>query len=170
MIPWNPFKRTRQETPESRRAMDALVDEWRTGENGRTERLTPGARHRIVSESLRPTSARRAMPALSSPFLPFSRWALGAAVPAMILAVLLGIWAEPRPSGQFAATDVYTVIQVSKEGGDVVFLIANGKPSHQVYKSDAPYGFRSNSPQQTRDGQYRDGLSGGPDLVFYRIE
>ncbi len=169
MIPWNPLNRTRQETPEGRRSMDALVDEWRNGENRRTEHLSPGARHRIVSEALRPSSARRAMPALSSPFLPFSRWALGAAVPAMILAVVLGIWAEPRQQDQLAAVGD-TRIQVSKEGGEVVFLIANGKPSHQVYKSDAPYGFRSSAPQQTRNGRYRDGLSGGPDLIFYRIE
>ncbi len=170
MIPWNPLKKTRQETPEGRRSMDALVDEWRTGESTQAERLSPGARHRIVSEALRPTSARRAMPALSSPFLPFSRWALGAAVPAVILAVVLGIWAEPRRQGGLAVADADTRIQVSKEGGEVVFLIANGKPSHQVYKSDAPYGFRSSSPQQTRDGRYRDGLDGGPELVFYRIE
>ncbi len=150
--------------------MDALVGEWRSGESARTERLSSRARSRIVAEAMRPASARRAMPPLSAPFLPFSRWALGAAVPAAILAVVLGVWSGPDGQLQMAGMDAETRIQVSKDGGDVVFLIANGKASHQVYKSDAPYGFRSSAPQETQNGRYRDGLSGGPDLVFYRIE
>ena len=61
-------------------------------------------------------------------------------------------------------------IFASKTAGEVVFTIANGDRAHKVYLSTAPDRFDNAPALMTRDGAFRDRLSEGPDLVYYRID
>jgi hypothetical protein len=88
------------------------------------------------------------------------RWALAAAVPVVLTAAVVWVGRQGEPPRDTLR------IEASKQGGDVVFTITNGEGTHQVRKSDAP-----NERIVVRNGgSFRDDASGGPDLVFYRID
>jgi hypothetical protein len=146
---------------------DALCA-WK--ERQSAENLTERSRQAILARVAGRPAVR--LPHLASLFSPVPRLALAGGLPVLLFAVVLaGTWLRntPLPTVDSAADAELTVV-VNKVGGEVVFLIANGKPEFQVQKSSRPNDFTGKLPQRTTDGTYRDPLAAGPDLVFYRIE
>lgn len=153
---------------------DPLADalsRWRqqTAEQNQAEGLSTTARaeiFRVVLEGATPGRVRRHLRSL---FLPGARIALASAVPVALVVGILGFeGADPMPVGDIAQ-QAPPKISVLKENGEVVFIIANGTTGHRVTRTSADDP-TSASAVTTTDGTYRDGLTGGPDLVFYRIE
>ena len=150
----------------SKRVAEAVA-EWRAADCGET--LSGRARDRILRSVADGGSASQER-AVASLFLPFGRLVLAGAAPVMLVAVLLGWMALPRgvdpaaPAGSEAAVAVH----VSKQGGDVVFVLENGGRPHRVTRSTSPE--NGGESMGVVHGSFRDELTGGADLVFYRID
>ncbi len=59
-------------------------------------------------------------------------------------------------------------VEVLKDGEEVVFVIANGRRSHQVSRSTRPD--RGGEVFRTTTGEFRDRLDSEAKLVFYRVD
>jgi len=136
------------------------VEAWR--EAAPAERLSEGARGRILRQVVRPAPARSAWTPL---FPPVRRLALAAAVPAIVLAVLVsyGTLTGTGPDG------IAPRLLASKQGDEVVFVIANGDRTHSVSRLSRPVE-RQGETMVVNDGTFRDRLSSDAQLVFYRID
>ena len=151
------------------RGNDSLLEQaiaaWREAPG--EQALRPETRDRILGEAL---AGGDAPPSFAALFTPTRHWVLAAIAPAaltLVAALLLGV---TNLGIQEPAVDAGPRLEVSKVGDEVVFLIANGKPTHTVYKSTQPDHFDASSAVVVKDGQYRDRATGGPDIVFYRID
>ncbi len=161
------MRRTLRTRNGSKLLADAVAD-WRAAETG-GETLGGPARDRIL-HSVADSRSARPERVVGSLFLPFGRLVLAGAAPVMLVAVLLGWVALPRgvdpaaPAGSEAAVTVH----VSKRGGDVVFVLENGGRAHRVTRSTSPE--NGGESIVVERGSFRDDLTGGADLVFYRID
>ena len=145
---------------------DAVAD-WRAAETG-GETLGGPARDRILHSVADGRSARLER-VVGSLFLPFGRLVLAGAAPVMLVAVLLGWVVLPRGVDPAAPAEQAAVaVHVSKQGGDVVFVLENGGRAHQVTRSTSPE--NGGESIVVVRGSFRDDLTGGADLVFYRID
>jgi hypothetical protein len=149
------------------------VNQWRrhSDDPSREDRLSDSARAEVFRSVLEGETPGRIRRHLRSLFLPGARIAVASAVPVALIVGILGFGDFSRveqPMGDIAQ-QTSPRISVSKENGEVVFIIANGTTGHRVTRTaaDDP---TSASAVTTTDGTYRDGLTGGPDLVFYRID
>jgi hypothetical protein len=105
-------------------------------------------------------------------FLPTRRWALLAAVPVVLLTVVLGplaVRTDVGPSGAVGSEHDAT-LRLAKVDGVAVLLIADGQGPHRVYKSSDVRRMTSGEVITVTDGAYRDRLEDGPSLVFYQVD
>jgi hypothetical protein len=140
--------------------LQRALDAWREEpESGGT--LGGDARERILVSALQPGRKPSHLPALFTP----RRWLAAAGVLPFILAA--GLLAVLGPgNGQESAPTV----RATKQGDKVVFIIANGKSSHYVYKSTSPDSFDPSAGVRVTGGEYEDRVEEGASLVFYRID
>jgi hypothetical protein len=118
-------------------------------------------RHAATPEEASPTP-------FSSLFVPTRRLALAGIVPLLVLSLAMGyLLMDPVPSLQ--GRDPSVRLEVSKQGGDVVFLIANGERPHRVYRSTRP-NVGAEEPYVTAQRVFRDRLDSRGDVVYYRID
>jgi len=143
--------------------LEEAIREWRC-EQRPEERLSGTARQRILATAREAGEQRR--PSFASLFLP-SRLAWTAVVPVLALTLALGLQFVSRPEVQEAGTHV----AVMKDGDDVVFVIANGRRLHRVYRTEGQAGpSPQGEPFAVTDGIFRDRLDSDANLVFYRID
>jgi len=145
--------------------LDEAVVRWRAAEAPR-EQLQRTSRARIL-ESVGRTEAPRPLGPL---FFPVGRLALAGALPLVVLTLMLGFLVTGGPGLAPVGEAGIPSVQVSKDGSEVIFTIANGQTTHRVYRSGAPDRFDETPTFTTSDGAFVDRLEGGPDLVFYRID
>ena len=137
---------------------DALAA-WKAAE--RPETLSDGTRSALFDEVRSIGSGRDAayVPAVSRVW----RWAFLGALPLVGMAAVLIV-----AGGQHSAHSPR--LTASKVDGQVVFTLANGKTTHMVYRSTRPDGFDGASGVKMSGNRYSDEATGGPNLVFYRID
>jgi hypothetical protein len=150
-------------------AIDQALAEWRAAEVV-PERLSGPVRERILDEIKGGGERRMRYTAPASLFFPLRRFALASAVPALVLALAAGYFLTPGPQGDPALQATTTDLQVLRQGDEVVFVIANGKTTHMVYKSTEIRGLRTVEPVEVTNGVYRDRIDTETNLVFYRID
>jgi hypothetical protein len=153
-------------------SIDALVDSLRSSPEG-AERLSEAARGRMV-RAIRASIPERKSRAIdfADLFLPTRRWALLAAVPAVLLTVVLGPLAVRTDLGPVGTvgSEHETTLRLAKADGIALLLIADGQGPHRVYKSSDARRMTSGEVITVTDGAYRDRLEGGPSLVFYQVD
>ena len=153
----------KQEPQKGTSRLDDLVDGWRR-ELRDDQRLSPGTRAGILAAVRDERLAQRRPNSL---FLPFRRLAIAAVAPALLLTLALGYLLLPRGAGD--PGPVGLELRVTKQGEEVVFFIANGGQTHQIYKTselrDPQW-----EPYTKTEGTFRDRLETEADLVFYRID
>lgn len=139
--------------------LDDAVAAWKTTE--RPETLSDGARSYLFDEVRSIGSGRdnAYVPAVSRAW----RWAFLGALPVVGMAAVLIL-----AGGQHAAQSAK--LTASKVDGQVVFTLANGKTGHMVYRSTRPDEFERSSGVKMAGNRYSDEATGGPNLVFYRID
>jgi hypothetical protein len=145
--------------------LDEALREWKEARD-LDESLPGAARSRILNETLRGTQASRSFPSLAPLFLPWRRVALAGVLPALLLTLSLGYLLtgreDPGPGGSF--------VRAKRVGDEVIFVIANGKQTHRVYKSNHAAVFPQAADSIVTEGTYRDRIDHRDDLVFYRID
>ena len=154
------IKNRPEPAPELERALAA----WKADE-ALPETLSDAARRAILAEASRPAKAPRRLEGFADLFVPARRIALAAALPTLLLAVVL-VAGLP---GFRPGTEAPKQIEARKSGGEVVFLIANGKTVHRVVRTTRPDS-GSGDVFTTTDGRYEDRLESEATLVFYRFE
>jgi hypothetical protein len=160
------------ETPETKDLLDQALMAWRQAEADGGERLSPATRERILGATASPDRGRLAP--LGSLFVPTWKLALGTTLPAIGLAAVLGgLWSQEsrRPDAAgLARHGDQARVAADKSGDEVVFVIANGRSTHRVTRTDDPRRNRGDEGTVVTDGTYRDELSGGSEVVYYRID
>jgi hypothetical protein len=137
------------------------------GRSAAEEGLSEEARTRVLSVALRDTGTDEPLPAL---FTPTRRLVVAGALPVLLaVALLVGIVPESRQP-QLAGPTGSATIQVSKQGDEVLFNIANGHRAHRVARSTDPNRFEASDEVSVTNGAYSEHLSDTADLVFYRID
>ena len=150
-------------------ALESALAAWRAAEDG-SELFSEPVRQRILDE-IKGGGERRLRFSASEPlFFPLRRFALAAAVPALVLALAAGYLLAPGPGGEPVLQAGPTHLEVLRQGDEVVFVIANGKTTHMVYKSTEIKGLRTAKPVPVTDGVFRDRIDAESSLVFYRID
>jgi hypothetical protein len=149
-------------------ALSRAIESWRR-EAPAAERLSGPGRQRLAAAVRGAATPPRH---LTSLFVPGARLALAGGIPVVLLTVLVGALGIPRKSHDGATSSgLVARVDAHKVGADVVFVIANGQRSHQVYKSNDPKDFGPDARFVETQGTFRDRLAnGGSDVVFYRIE
>ncbi len=127
-------------------------------------RLSRATRAAIVERATVP--AREESPKFTSLFVPMRRLAWLGTVPAVLVAVLIATL--PHAPERRASNGPR--LEAAKQGGEIVFTIANGKAVHTVVRSDVPYRFDESRAERVRDRTFRDSAESGPALVFYKID
>ena len=147
--------------------LDAEIRDWVDAERMAPDaRLSAQTRSRILGQARRSPVRRARLTAL---FAPTGRLALAAGLPALVLSISLGMLLIPGAPRK-ASSDPGITIEATKQGDEVVFLIANGNRTHRVYRSSSPTGQSSGSAYATARGSFRDRLDSGGELLFYRID
>jgi hypothetical protein len=142
-------------------ALDDALRAWR--ETSPEETLSGPARTALFSEvrSMGQGSEAAFVPGLTRAW----RWAFLGSVPVVaVTAVLILSGDHLRPLGtnpQLTATKVH---------GQVVFTLDNGKTEHLMYRSTDPQSFDRSSAVKMARNRYTEDATGGPTLVFYKID
>jgi hypothetical protein len=141
--------------------LDEALTAWR--ETSREETLSESARSGLFNEirSSAGSTADAFVPSVTRAW----RWAFLGSVPVVALAAVLmlaGDHGRRLVGGQR--------LSASKVDGQVVFTLANGKTDHMIYRSTDPQSFdRADAVKMSRN-RYTENATGGPALVFYRID
>lgn len=149
------------------RELDEALTAWH-GSDRPTERLSEATRARILDGARRQQGERHGIEPLAALFLPARRFALAAGLPALALTLILGYSLIPARLGA-GVEPAPTQLQVSKQGNEIVFLIANGRQTHTVSISDKANVVQSRTTFTVTDS-FRDRLQSDSALVFYRFE
>ena len=148
------------------RALDEALGQWRESPLPK-ESLSEATRARIL-DGVRRQEERTWVEPLAALFLPAPRFALAAGLPALALTLLLGYSLIPSQLGG-GVDPAPTRLQATKQGNEVVFLIANGQQTHTVSVSDKAHVVQSPETFTVTDS-FRDRLQSDSDLVFYRFD
>jgi hypothetical protein len=157
-------------TPRKDRAsdLDRAITAWRTSSE-ELPSISEFGRRRILN-TVSNLRAQGRVPEASTPlFQPTRSLVLGTALPVVAMTVVLGLllaqsgWIGTELPAQT------TRIEALKQGGEVVFVITNGDQAHRISKSSRPDG-NAEGEVFTAQGEFRDRLDAGADLVFYRID
>ena len=146
-------------TPNNDRLEDAIAM-WRR--NSQDESLSDTARTALFSEvrAMEAGSEAAFVPSLTRAW----RWVFLGSVPVVALAtVLIMVGDRGRPSSAPQLT-------ASKVQGQLVFTLSNGKTEHLLYRSTDPQSFDRASAVKMAKNRYAEDATGGPALVFYRID
>jgi len=93
------------------------------------------------------------------------RWAFLGSVPVLALtAVLMVAGDRGRELGMAPQ------LSAAKVHGQLVFTLANGKRDHLIYRSTDPQTFDRSAAIKMSRNRYAEDATGGPTLVFYRID
>ena len=140
--------------------LDDAIAAWRR--DARDESLSDGARTALFSE------VRTSDGASDGAFVPAVtrawRWAFLGSVPVVALAAVLVMVGD---RGRTLSTPQLTAAKVQ---GQLVFTLSNGKTDHLVYRSTDPQSFDRASAVKMARNRYTENATGGPALVFYRID
>lgn len=155
-------------------AVRQALEQWRSAGEA-DERLDDGVRARILEQAYQP--AKPSMQPLSPLFLPFRSMALAGALPALLLAIVLGYLpysSSPVHSEQVAHAGSPGLraakLTAAKVEGEVLFEIANGGRLHRIYRRNGEGSHARWELHATASGSFRDELQSGDTLVIYRIE
>jgi hypothetical protein len=139
--------------------LNDAVAAWR--ESTRDEALSGSSRTALFDD------VRSLGKGAQAPFVPSVtrawRWAFLGSLPVVALASMLMIGGDHRP-------DVSGRLTASKVNGHLVFTLANGKTDHVIYRSTNPESFDRLAPIKMSQNTYNEVVTGGPTLVFYRID
>jgi hypothetical protein len=150
---------------ESETELEGLIAVWRRS-SPTQESLRPATRARILSAARDGAPQTRRSESL---FLPLPRLALAAAAPTLVLTLAVAFLLLPQGGGDPVERPRAELL-ASKQGNDVVFVIANGGTTYQVYKSSQVNQLGTWEPYTKTEGTFRDRLDSGADLVFYKID
>lgn len=147
-------------------ALDEMVEAWREG-SGQAESLSERCRREILAAMTDGEALRS-----ERPLFPRSNglaWVF--ALPALLLALAIAWQLAPREGGAPLSEPVPRISAI-RSGDDVIFVIANGKREHTVYRSESKVGLERAAEEAfaVTDGTFRDRLESQADLVFYRID
>jgi len=140
--------------------LDDAIAAWRR--EARDESLSQSAQTALFNEI--GTQAEGADTAFVPSLTRAWRWAFLGSVPVVVLATVL-IMVGDR--GRQIATPRLTAEKVR---GQLIFTLANGKTEHLIYRSTDPQSFSSASAVKMARNRYTEDATGGPALVFYRID
>lgn len=141
--------------------LDDALTAW--CESSQDETLSGPARTALFNEvrSMGQGSGGAFVPGLTRAW----RWAFLGSVPVVaITAVLILTGDHVR---QLGATPR---LSAAKVHGQVVFTLANGKTEHLIYRSTDPQSFDRSSAVKMAKNRYTEDATGGPSLVFYKID
>jgi hypothetical protein len=164
------FKENTRERDERQRILEGAVSDWNDAETRLPgQRLSAGARAnvRTLARQSAQTASERPLARL---FLPATRLAAAAAVPALILAISFGWMLGGGPDVPEISEVASMSIDIQKIDGQAVFDIANGGRVHRVYKSTSAKDIDGATLFATIQGGFSDKLEGDEDVVFYRID
>ena len=141
--------------------LDDALAAWR--ETSKDETLSGSARTALFSEvqSMGDGSNEAFVPGLTRAW----RWAFLGSVPVVALTAVLMVAGDN-------GTPIGTSPQLSaaKVHGQLVFTLANGKTEHLIYRSTDPQTFDRSAAVKMPRNRYTEDATGGPTLVFYRID
>jgi hypothetical protein len=148
------------DTPRTDILDDALAA-WR--ETSQDETLAGPARTALFSEvcALGHESGDGFVPSVTRAW----RWAFLGSVPVVALATVLLITGDHGRHGVAAPQ-----LSAAKVNGQLVFTLNNGKTEHLIYRSSDPQSFDRSSAVKMARNRYTEDATGGPALVFYRID
>jgi hypothetical protein len=140
--------------------LDQAVAAWR--ERTPAETLSSTARTNLFSEiqSGEERSGLGFVPSIARAW----RWAFLGSVPVVAIATVL-IMVGDR--GREVATSHLTATKVD---GELIFTLQNGRTDHLVYRSTDPRSFDRADAVKMVANSYAENATGGPNLVFYRID
>jgi hypothetical protein len=93
------------------------------------------------------------------------RWAFLGSVPVVALAAVLMLAGDHGRQLTMSPK-----LSAAKVDGQLVFTLANGKTEHTIYRSTDPQTFDRSSAVKMARNRYAEVATGGPTLVFYRID
>jgi hypothetical protein len=139
---------------------DALAA-WR--ESSEEETLSGPARTALFTEvrSIGEGTENAFVPSLTRAW----RWAFLGSVPVVALAAVLMLAGDH--SRQLA---ISPKLSAAKVNGQLIFTLANGKTDHLIYRSTDPQTFSRSAAVKMARNRYAEDATGGPTLVFYRID
>ena len=139
--------------------LDSAVAAWRAASN--EESLSASARTALFDD------VRGLSEPAQAPFVPGItrawRWAFLGSVPVVALASVLMVVGDHRPVAE-------AHLAASKIDGTVVFTLPNGNSDHLLYRSTDPHAFNRSAAVKMARNRYTENATGGPTLVFYRID
>ena len=141
--------------------LDDALAAWR--ETSKDETLSGPARTALFSEvqAMGDGSNQSFVPGLTRAW----RWAFLSSVPIVALTAVLMVAGDRE--NQLGAAPQLTAAKVH---GQLVFTLDNGSTDHTIYRSTDPQTFdRSGAVKMSRN-RYTEDATGGPTLVFYRID
>jgi hypothetical protein len=139
--------------------LDEALDAWRA--NADDEALS-GAARTALFDSVRASDGADQAPFLSGLTRAW-RWVFLGSVPVVALSAVLFIAGDHRPA-------TGSRLAASKIDGQVVFTLANGRAEHLVYRSTDPQTLNRAAAVRMAQNRYSENATGGPTLVFYRID
>ncbi len=141
--------------------LDDALTAWR--EASKDETLSGSARSALFNDvrSMGDGSNEAFVPGLTRAW----RWAFLGSVPVVALTAVLMIAGDH--SQQLETTPQ---LSAAKVNGQLVFTLANGKTDHLIYRSTDPQTFDRSAAVKMNRNRYSEDATGGPTLVFYRID
>ena len=139
--------------------LDDALAAWR--ETSEDETLSGSARTNLFGD------VRALGDASQAPFVPSLarawRWAFLGSLPVVALTTVLMVAGDRGPAAS-------SHLAAAKVSGQVVFTLANGTAEHLVYRSTDPQSFNRTEAVKMARNRYSENATGGPTLVFYRID
>ena len=139
--------------------LDRAVAAWRAGSTD--ESLSGSARSSLFDEvrGMGDSADAAFVPAVTRAW----RWAFLGSVPVVALGFMLMV-AGDRPHVSPSR------LSAAKVNGQVVFTLANGRTDHVICRSTDPQSFNRDGTVKMARNRYSENATGGPNLVFYRID
>ena len=141
--------------------LDDALAAWRG--TAQDETLSGPARTALFSEvrSMGEGSDAAFVPGLTRAW----RWAFLGSVPVVALSAVLMVAGDH--GSQLA---VAPQLSAAKVHGQLVFTLANGNANHVICRSTDPQAFDRSAAVKMARNRYSEDATGGPTLVFYRID
>jgi hypothetical protein len=141
--------------------LDDALAAWR--ETSKDETLSGAARTTLFSEvrAMGDGSDEAFVPGLTRAW----RWAFLSSVPVVALTALLMVAGDH--GSQIGAKPQ---LNAAKVHGQLVFTLDNGSTNHTIYRSTDPQTFDRSAAVKMSRNRYAEDATGGPALVFYRID
>ena len=141
--------------------LDDALAAWRGASEDET--LSGEARTTLFSEvrSMGQGSGGAFVPSLTRAW----RWAFLGSVPVVAIATVLFVTGD---RGREVASAPH--LNASKVNGQLVFTLDNGKAEHLIYRSTDPQSFGRSTAVKMARNRYTEVATGGPTLVFYRVD